>query len=205
MTDDTARQNFEKYGNPDGPGNYQVAIALPRFLLEKEYQVQVLVAFFIVLLIIIPIFFYINLESTTKDQGVDVANIKIYMHLLNENMLEKTFPAMLANSLEFQNIPIRSKEEAEALRAIKMDEEVKESLPKENAKNQANMGLTALLVILGYLHDLDQVKGPLKEQALDIIKRAPNHIEMMITTAMQMHQMFKAKRSPKRITAKNIL
>jgi len=36
LTDETARANWEKYGNPDGPGNYHVAIALPRFLLEKD-------------------------------------------------------------------------------------------------------------------------------------------------------------------------
>ena len=29
MTDEKARENFEKYGNPDGPGNFQVGIALP--------------------------------------------------------------------------------------------------------------------------------------------------------------------------------
>jgi preprotein translocase subunit Sec63 len=36
-----------------------VAIALPRFLLQKEYQVTVLACFFVVLLIIIPGFFYL--------------------------------------------------------------------------------------------------------------------------------------------------
>jgi len=29
MTDPLARENFEKYGNPEGPGNFQVGIALP--------------------------------------------------------------------------------------------------------------------------------------------------------------------------------
>lgn len=36
LTDETAYENFKKYGNPDGPGSYNVAIALPRFLLEKD-------------------------------------------------------------------------------------------------------------------------------------------------------------------------
>lgn len=36
LTDDTARENFQKYGNPDGPGSYNVAIALPRFLMKQE-------------------------------------------------------------------------------------------------------------------------------------------------------------------------
>lgn len=58
LTDETAKENWIKHGNPDGPGSFQVAIALPRFLLEKDYQVSVLVSFFVVLLIIIPAGFY---------------------------------------------------------------------------------------------------------------------------------------------------
>jgi len=37
LTDETAKENFKKYGNPDGAGSYQVAIAMPRFLLNKDY------------------------------------------------------------------------------------------------------------------------------------------------------------------------
>lgn len=36
LTDETAYENFKKYGNPDGPGSYNVAIALPRFLLDPD-------------------------------------------------------------------------------------------------------------------------------------------------------------------------
>lgn len=32
MTDETARDNFLKYGNPDGKGSFAVGIALPNFL-----------------------------------------------------------------------------------------------------------------------------------------------------------------------------
>merc|ERR1719265_1303982 len=35
LTDDTARANYEKYGNPDGPQMTKVGIGLPMFLLEK--------------------------------------------------------------------------------------------------------------------------------------------------------------------------
>jgi translocation protein SEC63 len=54
LTDETARENFQKYGNPDGPGSYNVAIAMPKFLLEKDNQVPVLIAAFIILLVIVP-------------------------------------------------------------------------------------------------------------------------------------------------------
>jgi len=37
MTDEKARDNFLKYGNPDGKGSMAVGIALPNFLQKKEY------------------------------------------------------------------------------------------------------------------------------------------------------------------------
>ena len=36
MTDPKARENFLKFGNPDGKGSFAVGIALPNFLQKKE-------------------------------------------------------------------------------------------------------------------------------------------------------------------------
>lgn len=57
MTDEKARDNFLKYGNPDGKGSFAVGIALPNYLQKKDYQLQVLVIFFVVVVIIIPGYF----------------------------------------------------------------------------------------------------------------------------------------------------
>jgi len=37
MTDEKARDNFLKFGNPDGKGSMSVGIALPNFLKKTEY------------------------------------------------------------------------------------------------------------------------------------------------------------------------
>jgi len=58
MTDEKARDNFLKFGNPDGKGTMAVGIALPNFLQKKEYQIQVLVAFFFLIIFLIPGYFY---------------------------------------------------------------------------------------------------------------------------------------------------
>ena len=60
LTDETARENFQKYGNPDGPGSYHVAIAMPKFLLEPENQIPVLICAFFILLVVIPGAVYFN-------------------------------------------------------------------------------------------------------------------------------------------------
>jgi translocation protein SEC63 len=41
LTDDEARRNWEKYGNPDGPGAMSFGIALPSWIVEKENSVWV--------------------------------------------------------------------------------------------------------------------------------------------------------------------
>lgn len=90
MTDEKARENFLKYGNPDGKGTMAVGIALPNFLQKKEYQIQVLVAFFVIIIIIIPGYFYNQIMSNEKDVGgVDIDNRKIFTELIPENMLGK--------------------------------------------------------------------------------------------------------------------
>lgn len=58
MTDEKARDNFLKYGNPDGKGSMSVGIALPNFLKKTEYQVQVLLVFFVTVIFVIPGYFY---------------------------------------------------------------------------------------------------------------------------------------------------
>jgi hypothetical protein len=58
MTDEKARDNFLKYGNPDGKGSMAVGIALPNFLQKQEYQLQVLIVFFVIITIIIPTLFW---------------------------------------------------------------------------------------------------------------------------------------------------
>ncbi len=73
---------------------------MPKFLLEKEHQITVLVVFFTLLLIIIPGYFIYNL-NTDKQEGVSLINQKLYIGLLNENLIQKHCPLVLASSIEF--------------------------------------------------------------------------------------------------------
>lgn len=131
MTDEKARDNFLKYGNPDGKGSFAVGIALPNFLQKVEFQLQVLVVFFVLVVIVIPSFFLNQINSNQKDVGgVDVDNRKIFTELINENMTGKQIPAILANSQELSAMRVRSETELAILRRIRANDVVKEALPK---------------------------------------------------------------------------
>ncbi|CAM9946707.1 unnamed protein product, partial [Hapterophycus canaliculatus] len=54
LTDPTARENWDKFGNPDGKQPMEVSIALPTFLLEKEHHNTILIIYLIAMVVIIP-------------------------------------------------------------------------------------------------------------------------------------------------------
>jgi hypothetical protein len=65
---------------------------------------------------------------------VDVDNRKIFTELINENMIDKHIPGILAHSYEFANMKVRSKEELDVLKRIKTFDKVKDAIPKPNEK-----------------------------------------------------------------------
>ena len=137
MTDEKARENFLKYGNPDGKGSFAVGIALPNFLQEKDYQIQVLLAFFIVVVFVIPGYFLNKISSNEKDVGgVDIDNRKIFTEQINENMLGKQIPVIFAQSHEFSKLTVRNQEEFNVLKRIKAEAQVKDVIPKQGKNDK---------------------------------------------------------------------
>lgn len=54
LTDDVARKNWERYGNPDGPGAMSFGIALPSWIVDKENSIWVLGLYALVFMIALP-------------------------------------------------------------------------------------------------------------------------------------------------------
>jgi translocation protein SEC63 len=115
LTDELARSNWEKYGNPDGQGPMQVAIGLPKFLLESENAISVLVVCFVVMVVVIPIFFFQCYSATMGSN--DVQQLKesamIYGQLLNEQMVFMNVSRILSLSKNFEHLRIQGKHDAE--------------------------------------------------------------------------------------------
>lgn len=102
LTDDTARENFQKYGNPDGPGSYNVGIALPQILLRKENHVVVLITAFFFMLVVIPGYIYLNFgDSVQLDEfGIHTSNKGIFGREVGEGMLLKSLPKIIGMCVE---------------------------------------------------------------------------------------------------------
>ncbi|CAJ0949539.1 unnamed protein product, partial [Mesorhabditis belari] len=71
LTDDEARENWEKYGNPDGPTAKTFGIALPKWLVSKEYGLWVLAFYGLIFMIVLPVgvgFWWYNLIKYNHDK-----------------------------------------------------------------------------------------------------------------------------------------
>lgn len=107
--------------------------------------------------------------------------------LLNENLILRNCPALLANSIEFNGMKANSKEQAAALQAIKNNDMIKDLdlIPKVTNKIGRQTDLKSLCIILGHLFRLPEVeKECLKDDVEFILGKAPYLIHMMVETAI---------------------
>lgn len=109
LTDEAAKANYEKYGNPDGPQTTKVGIGLPRFLLEKENHLMILCAFFFMLLFVIPMTFICYYQRTKiyAANGLMIETLHFLGYYLAESTRVKNCPELLAASAESRNMLIR--------------------------------------------------------------------------------------------------
>lgn len=55
LTDEVAKENWQKYGNPDGKQALEVSIGLPTFLLDKKNHTTILLVYLVFLVVAIPL------------------------------------------------------------------------------------------------------------------------------------------------------
>ena len=109
LTDETAKKNYELYGNPDGKQSLEVSIGLPSFLLEGTNRNLVLLSYLIIMVGVIPfaVWKYYSDSSKYGEKDVMYDSYSWYHHSLNEHSVVKALPEILAGSAEFRmrNVP----------------------------------------------------------------------------------------------------
>ena len=108
LSDEKMKETCLKYGNPDGPTAFQVGIALPSFLLKKENRAAFLAVIFLILLVIVPVLVLNALGSIGKfdENGVLRTNQDTFERVLNENLIIRNCPSLIASCLEFSSLKV---------------------------------------------------------------------------------------------------
>ena len=103
LTDETAKKNYEKFGNPDGRQSMELSIGLPTFLNDKENHQVVLVVYLLVLVVAIPVCvcLWYNESKQYMDNMIRHDTMAWFDHMLSEHTHLKVLPEILAGSHEF--------------------------------------------------------------------------------------------------------
>lgn len=190
LTDETAKKNYEKYGNPDGPQTTKVGIGLPRFLLEKDNHLMILVAFFGLLLFVVPMTFICYYQRTKNyaANGVMIETLQFMGHYINEGTRLKNCPELLAASAESRNMPTRPEDNSEMkdLAAAVVEHKKRQFNLPVIIKNQ--------FLVWGHLQRLhDKMSPSLRKDTDEILRNSMKITQAMIEIACMREWFFTAQ------------
>jgi len=171
LTDETAKANYEKYGNPEGPQTEKFGIGLPRFLLEKDNHLAILCFFFFILLFVVPMVFICYYQRTKNyaANGVIIETVHfLAQHPLgiNEATRLKNCPELLAASAESRSMTTRSTDNED----MKMltDKIIVHSKPKLSLGPSSQFSFTKnFYLILVHMQRLHHLMSPNLKEDLD--------------------------------------
>jgi translocation protein SEC63 len=102
LTDDATRENYEKYGNPDGYHGTSVTIGLPSWLTNKDNELAILVAYFLIIIVVIPVVVGLWWRNSSKflEDGVMQSTAYRFYRQVQENTATKYIPGILSTAVE---------------------------------------------------------------------------------------------------------
>lgn len=127
-------------------------------------------------------------------------NKRHYGARLNENLLIKNIPMILASCKEFQLIGAKGKDEVLLLKKLKDNEELDDLLPKIQSRNMKDMNMKPLLLILAHVLKDENIRNPIfKEGLAEILSTGVHHLNMMIDVAMEINTIARQGHSAKKL------
>lgn len=181
LTDPTAKENFEKFGNPDGKQSLEVSIGLPSWLLDSDNRNVVLIAYLIIMVGIIPfcVWKYYSNSSKFGEKDVMYDTYSWYHHSLDDTTMIKSLPETLAGAAEFRekNMP---KEAAEK----KQIQDTLNKVKSQMQKPQYNHPILIKGNVLLHSHltrQTEDLSPQYKEDLHFMLSKANNLIDAMIS------------------------
>lgn len=184
LTDADARDNYEKYGNPDGKQALEVSIGLPKILLDNPKVV--LVFYLIAMVVLIPLLvglWYAN-SKQYGEKNILYETYTAFYQILTENHRLKMLPEVMAVSAEYRKINTPKDENSEWVSKFygKMKGEKLMHKPKFEHMNI----LTGNLLLHAHLMRLTgNLTQSLQKDLEKMLNIAPDLLEGMIEVSFQ--------------------
>ncbi|GER51048.1 DnaJ / Sec63 Brl domains-containing protein [Striga asiatica] len=195
LTDPISRENFEKYGHPDGRQGFQMGIALPQFLLNIDGSSGGILLLLIVgICILLPLVMAaVYLSRSSKYTGNYVKNdtLAAYFHLMKPSLAPSKVMEVFIKAAEFLEIPVRRSDD-EPLH--KLFTTVRSELNidlKNNKKEQAKfwkqhpaLVKTELLIQAHLLRETASLTPDLERDCKRMLEISPRLLEELIKMAI---------------------
>merc|ERR1719436_722473 len=193
LTDETARYNWEHYGNPDGPQAMQFGIGLPAWIVEEKNSIWVLGLYALVFMIGLPSAVYYWWSNSIKFSGeqvlLDTTQLYYYFFHKTPHMMLRRVLMVLAASLEFERghnseVVERATDNAEIPQLMKC-------LPNLGINNKEKplcfgYSVKARALLFAHLSRVPLPKLSLHQDRLYIVKKCPYLIHEMVSCISQL-------------------
>ena len=185
LTDETAKENYEKYGNPDGKQALEVSIGLPKILLANPKIVLVL--YLIAMVVVIPIGVAIWYSNSKKygEKNIMYETYQWFFQLIKEDQKLSGLPEILATSAEFRDIIKKAKLNEEDSRSLinfsKKAQQNKLMIAPDPKFEKNQLILCGNLLLHAHVHRMtDELTDNLRKTLDAMLDKAPELIDAMI-------------------------
>ncbi|CAB0007487.1 unnamed protein product [Nesidiocoris tenuis] len=211
LTDPESRKNWEKYGNPDGPGAMSFGIALPSWIVEKENSVWVLGLYALVFMVALPtvvgIWWYRSIQYTGDQVLLSTSQMYFYFFHRTPCMPLKRVILILSASLEFEKqynseIVERPTDNIEYPQIMKQ-------LSNFGEKNKEKpicylYALRARVIMFAHLSRIPLPEKTLDKDRMYIIKKCPYLIREMVNVVSTLIMLAYARRVSRLLSIETI-
>ncbi|EEF49040.1 dnaJ protein ERDJ2A [Ricinus communis] len=139
LTDPISRENYEKYGHPDGRQGFQMGIALPQFLLDIDGSSGgVLLLCIVGVCILLPLVvavIYLSRSSKYTGNYVMHQTLSAYYYLMKPSLAPSKVMEVFTKAAEYVEIPVRRTDD-EPLQKLFMSVRSELNLDLKNIKQE---------------------------------------------------------------------
>lgn len=214
LTNDESRQNWETYGNPDGPKATSFGIALPAWIVDSKNSMLVLLVYGLAFMVILPVvvgtWWYRSIRYS-GDQ-ILINTTQLFMHFMYKtpNMNMKRLAMVLTAAFEFDP---RSNKEATIRPTdnIQVPQLIRE-LGNINVKKKEPpfcypYSLKARVLVLAHLARME-VSDDIEEDQRFVVRKSPALLQEMVNVGCQLTMMANSRggfHAPRLVSIENCM